>query len=1092
METNFDLESFTLDGLPERKDEHRLINRVSPELQVEQEEPEKTGTFSEAFERTRDDVHVANVLTRMQMETNHIDEDFVNSLSLEKIEQDAKVSNLHDYDLDWLSSAPNPQEYNRRLSRSLEIQATNEAVANVGGLKALAAQMAAYATDPIGFAVDAAAGGSSKVGLLRRFIESGGRAALADLATEAVRLADGEGVDLTEFAVGTLTAFTVGGALGLPGNAKAAKELEALEHKAAKYIEDDLKATNKSAGAAQAEGLPGQLPGDGSNKVTITEELLDRVEDEGLNEPKYQGGRFDFASNAQKSNDVTVRKAMDDFVGVGIQEKGKVREMSAVEESQRLKYKFSETFYNSYGNNLKAYLKNKKGKGFIRRLYAHKDAKEFSEMVGDFMLGKRTDVPDEVKMVAKDTFESFRAVKEYAIASGIPAENFIKGSVYMPRMFGRGKVSAILSKAGLGDHTALKPLIVKAIKNGREAAGLDFDDSITEAVAAAYLDRAWNVGKGGGKFKDLSSIDLDDAEGLLKMVDEFLPEDARATARETILKNVGSKRSKEADKVDRLKGRLLLDTDATMEFNGVQVSVNDLFENDIYSLFNSYVNTMSGELGLRSKGWTTRKMEQFIAEKERSASINEDALKNTGAYSPDDAVPKDVDNLQFAYDRILHKGVSTDNDILDGILRISSNHTYASKMLSAGLNAISEAGTLIAQRGLWGFIKDIPEFTRLIKQYKTGKNVDEMASLIETLTGGAGSSLFENRAAYHVQDNLNVGLQGKLGKAEMISDGFKRIANEVNFLPHITDITTRMSTHINLNYLARMAKGKKMPSWWDARSKAWGLSAENKRLITDYFNSSNVKYGKGGGVLRMDNMDFKTQQAIEQFIFKSNSNNIQKIFAGDLPKMFQNPVGAFIFKFRSFVTAAYMKHTLDDINHMDTLALQKLIYTGGLGMLMYMNRTYLTYGHDKNKLDEKLTMENALRSGATYAVSASLIPDIADSVSNLVLGKPIFGRTRTSGLKAAQQSFDLQEFVSNIPGVVMANDVVKSLDSISTLIRGGELNKDQVKAVASVLMLDTFYLTRGLRQMAVDNAPSARNADSNAVDIWEEFSGVFD
>lgn len=1086
-------ELFEVDDWIETSDEPLVYNREedSPEEIVE-----PTGSFSEAFAAQRDEVHVMQSLERSRMETHYVEPEFVDSLSLDKIKADTEVMGILDGDVDWLSSAPNQQEYNRRLSRSLEIQKAQQAVENAGGVKGALAVLSAYATDPVGFAVDAAAGGSSKANMLWRFIEAGGRAAIADIGTEMLRMSDGEPQEIEDLMVGTLTAFGTAGILGQMGRGRDVELLAEQDAKAYREAAMAMKA-ERSVGAAENPELGGVLRGETqSDNITTTDWLIDRAIEDGKPERYRPGLQIGQASRAQNTDTIDVAKALEDVHGAGVTKAGTDREIPMEVESIRLKEKFDAIFNRSFSENFKDYQKEIKGqtgiKGAFTRQFGHRDAIDFQKQVGDYMLGLTEDVPAQVKKVGDDTFGAFRAWKEHSIKSGlIPAEKFSSDARWMPRMFTRGGVSRMLTKANLRNHTDLKPLIVKAITNGRRAAGLEVDEDLTEVVATAYLNRAWKFGDSNGGFKDSSSIDFNDREFLTELINEHIPEENRAAALSIVDSKTGKKANTESDQIDNLKSRVLLDPNASMDFNGVTVTMAEIYENDIGKIWNSYNNKMAGDTAFRQRGWSAKQFEKYIEEKRAEANLNAKNKDATGITTKGKATPKDVENLEFAYDRMMHRGIRPNNENANKALKALNDYTYSTKMGSSALNAVSELMTAVAVSGLKGFWKNSKFFKDLIGSY-AGKNPPKgQVKVIQTLSSGIADRVAENRAKFNIQDDIEFNFDGKLGKTVRAADGLKRIANETNMLSHVTDMASSFSNATIFNRLDEWANGAKMPGWWENRAKSWGVFGERAELIKKFMTSDYVKRDKSGAIIDFDSskMDFQTQQAVEQVMHRATSRIIQKIYSGDLPKIMQNPLGAFIMKFRSFTTAAWGNHTLDDMNHKDMLALSKLLLTGSMGMLMYANRTYLTYPTDESKRREVLTWENALRSGATYAVNASILPAIADTFGEIVLGSPIVGKRRTSGLSTSL--IDPSNYAASIPGISVLSDMYKAGTGVGTLFRGGELDKSQVKAIFSLAMLDTLLFTRGVRAAAVEAAPNPRTADRNEIDILQEFKDAF-
>ncbi len=1085
--TDNDLKFDDLPGAVPSEEIRELYIPQEPEVPTATGESEEPG-FSEVFRAQRDDVHVVNTLIRANMVDRSYDPDFVADFSLDKVKQDLTTNNIPDFDTEFFHGVTNEVEYNRRMARAREKHELNTLMEQSGGLKAFGATMAAYATDPVGFAVDVAAGGSSKASLMLRFLESGGRSAAADMLTEVIRTTDGEAVSLTDVALGTLTAFGTGGLLGIPG-IKGAR-MEAQEHVARQHLTDMLQG-DRSVGAASNPDLPAKGIGETNpDKVTVSEEVFDKFVEEGAADQRFSWAQISHAARAQKSESTVVRKASYDVHGGGVERAGKVREAPMEMESNRLKEQHITPWYETVNAQYADYLKETQGSGFLKRQYSHNEFESFMEMVGDYRLGKLKDAPAQVEAVAQADQEFYKSFKETGIRSGaFESSKFSADPNWMPRVLSRDKLYGMMTDAKVRSHMDFKPLVVNAIRKGREAAGLEVDDQLTNVVATAYLNRAWNQGEGGLNIKHSGEVDLGDVDSLKELVEEFIPEGERQDALSIIDDMSTSTKTEEAGEISHMKSRLVLDHTATAEVGGKTFSMSDLYENNVAKLSNGYANKMSAELAFRDRGYTTKKFEKLIAELEAEASVNQNYKQQHGVWDKGKATPKDVDNLKFSLERMTHKGIKSDSDTVDSLLRISGNHTYAAKMGSAGLNAITESGTLLAFQGLKGFFKNTPMLPKLVRAYRKGNPTETFVAQVESLTSGAGSKLAENRASFKIQDDVNTPLSGAFGKVEQVTDTAKRLANETNLLTHITDISTRYSTAATITRLDEWANGKKMPRWWGNRSKTWGLGGDNERLIKAWLTGDRVVRGRGGGItdIGLEKMDYPTEKAFRQFIHRVNSNNIQKVYSGDLPRIMQTPMGQFIMKFRSFTTAAWGKHTLDDLNHMDSLAAQKLILTGGLGMFMYMNRSYLTHAFDEDKRKEAITLENALRSGATYAVNVSLLPALLDTTAEILNAQPIVGKKRTSGL---QTGFTPKNFTSNVPGISMLDDMYKAIHTPFRVLGGGEVSKEQIRAIFSVLMLDTFWGTRGIRSAAVDAAPSERNAETNQVDLLKELTDV--
>lgn len=1031
-------------------------------------------SFGEVFSAQRDQVHIANVVTRAHMLTHEWDEEFHNSLTYDKVKEDLG-GDIDDIPPEWLEKvgrAGNPDDYQRIISQLQERREADRLMAEAGGAKGLAAMLAAYATDPVGFAADAASGGTTKGAVLVRFLQGGSRAALADVFLETIRAAEDPGMDGTDVAIGATTAFTLGGGFGAwLGEADEAMKVMR------KGIEEDRAA--RSAGAAQVEGSTQAETLDTVpvHRDSVLDEIDDRIDAEGVDEVPFKPIRFDAAATGSNTTSKRVQKLNDTLLHNAVKKKGVINNLSAEERARSLEGKHEASLRRGYDGAYAEWLKENFGIGMIRRPFASRQREEFSRQVGDFLLSEGTlDVSPHVRKAANALSEFYGGHLDELKRAGVKGSEFVEHNpFYMPRKISRRRINDVIRRANMDRQDVdevLTNLLVQGIKTGREAAGLDFDEGLSRLVAKAYIKRGLTQGNPAEltRHSDTHALALDDRDLVLDMLKGQVSDDEFREAVE-ILDGYALRQetTPEGTTPDRLKHRLKMDLNTSVEFNGETITLRDLFENDADMLAFSYGRWASGETALNERGLSTAKMEQALRELQEEAAENLDG-KLEGA-----ATPKDVERLEWAFKAVMGTPTEDVGSTVNRIARLGSSVGYITKMGSGVKNAIQETGTLLAMGTIRNNMKRFfPFWKQHLKDVINGRQDDGFFRQVEALAGGLGDTWARNTAGFrHTVDSAIPG-EGRLARTEEFLDGLKRGATALNGMAWVTDMSRRMAAVNAIDILDDMAMGRKLPSWWANRSKSWTLSDERAKLIKDYFNSPAVKRGKHGGLVDLgDQMPDDVRVALEEFTYRYVSEGIQELQRGNLPRFMNTSVGRLALLFRSFTMGAWSRHTLKDLEHMDTLALQKLAYTTSLGFATYAGLQYLKYPTDssehRKRRKEKLQFDNVLRQSASYAVNASLMPDFLVNLSNATNLGVATQFERTSGL-----SRSINPFASN-PAFAYADDALTVTKSAVTTLQGQPYTQEQFDALANLVALDTFWFMRPVNAAVKSNLPRERD-----------------
>lgn len=1111
METNLTPES------PASAGDDFLSTQAGGPINIPQEEPEvitpeSPGMLEAAYAGFTERHVLTSLYNRKRLhELSGWDENFV--LDRERIDRDLENRGLADAPIEdrlWLAEAENERQYNFMMFRVSERQADRERMAELGGASRIAAELIGYASDPVGFAIDVAVGGAAKGRMLKRFFDGGSRAVFAESIIEAGLASDGEPVDLGGVAMGMGAAFLMGGTMGAVfGRIHEDAEVDAAMRRFLRNeatLDDEKLLTEygmRSAGAAQADTAIPVIPGQTGDN------LSDFVE--GLTDFKFSGwdttrARVSTSAAGNRIKRPDARKLSQNMFGAPLRRAAETGEnpLGWSEKARslfqgwqrRIHREHRESFLDWYkdvheggrgGSGVLSNFKRKVKAGFALEL-----DDQFSNEVGLWFKRKgQGDFHPAVVRAGKAYQGYFKEIKDRMIREGYAdPEDFIDDDFWLPRIASRRKIGAFLAntrgrtatidgKQIIGEKALLEEMIYQSIKNGRLKAGLDFDETITRAVAKAYRNRLTKANLGEGFRKsdlDGVNLDMDDLDEVQEVLRELDPEDLADSGINKLdelieaIKNRDRQLAKDADTPDRMQRRLTMDYDTVLELDdGTQFRVDDIFETNVSELGFNYGRWAGGELTLHKAGTSSRELRRQLDK----LKADNDFVKNDPTQSHMALSDDEINILEFGYRAVM--GLRTFNNEERTVRAVSAlkSLSYATRMNAAFLNAISESYRAVAEVGFNRAIKSIPAIKQIADQMIRGKAPDKWIRQLLMLDSGLSDSYMRGMASikYDIDITGHASSRG-LQRLETFAEGAKRATSMVNLLGQTTDFTRR-ATAVMLwddldDYLTR---GARKPKWWHRRAE-YALSDERVELLRDYLNSDAVVRGKKGELLDFGEMPIEVQNAIEEFEFRGVGRIIQDIDRGDLPRFMQENVWAsMILQFRSFEVAAHERHLMTDMFYRDAIALQAFVGTSALAGLNFAARAYVFSPFNEEKREEMLTWQNIVTTGTSYAVNLGLVKTAEQMLSSVVNdGDPfIWDAYRTSGLEAGLAGTPVyQMFMQGMKAAEypfrFAREAVFDQEIVPP-------DQEEAKAALAVTGLSNFWFTRWLADWAVEQLP---------------------
>lgn len=664
-------------------------------------------------------------------------------------------------------------------------------------------------------------------------------------------------------------------------------------------------------------------------------------------------------------------------------------------------------------------------------------------------------------------------------ARAAPTEGVIPRKSYLPRVFSRERAARLFDNIATDPRATIKTLIGSAIKAGRNNAGLQVSDDITEAVANRIADHLVGptAGRAAPRFLN-KALSKEDFDAVVDQLRPGIPDDEMDDVL-SILEQFLQRDADSAVSAPRLQSRLAmdLDTSTTVRMKNGQdevISLRDFYETNAHELSFSYNRWASGERAFAKAGTSEEKLRELLDEARVEAQFN----KERGYKDGTKFTEEQVEELEWGIARTMGRSVNTGrNPTAVQVARIANNASFTAWMGLSGSNAITEAATVVAYGHVSDLLKSIPAVRTLMKQIgalpKSDNLVHELAHLDSGLSNSMDLAFFghqidEETLARTLSPNAPV-MQRMLQGADNLFEGIKYAASHAYGLGHITDYTRQMANLRGLNVLhSTFVRNKRMPKWMGPRLKSWGIHDEEVAQMANFLRD-NATHNRLAGIEEVNwgAMDAATKASFEKFFWNYTGEVIQHVSDGSLARIFEGPLMRVLAQFRSFTITATTKHTMKDFHYGKdggSMGMQKFVFTSAMGSLMYAARSNLLY-RGTDKYEERMTWKNIVTGGMNYGVNVSLLPAMADTLAVATGFEAPFAQGRSSGLANAVVSGSWDE--------TGAGRLLKDAGTVGAYVRDGagrrNPTKGEVRSMFGALMLGTFWGTAPLKERAAEH-----------------------
>ncbi len=603
-------------------------------------------------------------------------------------------------------------------------------------------------------------------------------------------------------------------------------------------------------------------------------------------------------------------------------------------------------------------------------------------------------VPKHIKDMADDLDKlGFRAVDELQAAGVAGAENIQKMSGYFHRQWSAKSVEDVLRKFQAAGQTAVQAeQSVKNLLKGALRRGNNWNDELAGDVAHAIVTRTLRKG-----LLDDGVMSADLGKGAAAQVRDMLEGSGLSRERINRVLEAITGEVDEAGKSGYLKHRVDLDYTAGVVVNGELIRVTDLIESNIATITDRYVDGVAAQVALARKGLT------------KPSDI--DALRTKYIAGAKDRV-KAAEMFDNVIAHLQGKPVGAD---MNEMLR---NFAGFNRMITLGASGIWQATEYAKMMQRYGMLKTLKYMTAEMPGFKQvlGMAADPKTAgnLKEVLTGMSQQNLRMRPYIQRFEDNFEIPETSRF--SSFVQQG-NQLVPYLNGMKYIHGHQARVHANLVLDVLKKAAKG-------DANAvkhlKDYGLESRGM----DKIRLSLDKHG-----FNVDAWDDAAWMAARPVLNKMVDESVLHARMGDMPAFaLLDPVGKFIFTYRSFVLTAHNK-ILAGTSAREGLAATSLLmlYQYPLSLVATQANTVAS-GKPALNQEDLLTksigqmgalglggeISNIVFGGKSSFGSPGLIP--ADRAITAVQSAIGFAAGNTDGSKAAQDAAAIVPFMNLIPG----------------------------------------------------------------------------
>jgi hypothetical protein len=626
------------------------------------------------------------------------------------------------------------------------------------------------------------------------------------------------------------------------------------------------------------------------------------------------------------------------------------------------------------------------------------------------------------------------------------AENMVLPN-YVNRRWSTSAMNTALAKAG-GDPAILKARIAKAI------IGRTPEDA--EAIAGHLVSVVTKSRQGG---LDIDGLAMHgDSLELFLAREHGLDSSTASAIGDSLRRLVGGN---DAGKHANLKSRIELD----------ELQLEDLFENDIDTLFLGYSNSMMGQIAAARQGIGSeadfRRLYKEAREELEATPAKDRKERNKRA--------RELRNLEASYDQLVGRAIGVQgSEGTEENLRLLRKFNYSRLMNMVGLAQIAEIGNAMGHLGIKAFIKNVPELAKLRRRMLNGDFKDDMLEELSDLTGGLGEYRLLRQSHQRIDDLTQAGITGgesTFNKVERGMDNLNAVTSEISLFNGVNEALHALSMKGMAQTFMDAARTGKHTLSTD-RLRELGLDdAAMKSIKGELMKASRDAKGKVRK-LNLDQWDEGTRNKFGNALRRWNDTIIQENGFGALPFTAHTTTGKVLLQFKSFMLAAWGKQMVNNVKHKDATA-----FMASVGSLMFGTLSYLAYvgasgagRPDSDQYYKKMLTTEAISLGAIQKTGwSSILPGIVDLPASFGVYDPLFN-VRNSGL-------DSNFLTGSATYDLLVNGVGKAGSEIVEAVRDQEFTQNTARALTDITPFKNALGLRNLYSFAFGHLRQDSNFD---------------
>jgi len=788
----------------------------------------------------------------------------------------------------------------------------------------------------------------------------------------------------------------------------------------------------------------------------------------------YGDFRFDMVGLLKNSEAGTARRAASLIGedGVGFNKAGEVNEITADIIKTRDFQKFLVNYHRVHNEAYKDYAKEQ-GIGMVKRnMPSYR--REFNELVADAIEDPTLDVPPQVRKVADKQAELQRQLLREAQEAGVLGFDQIPEDLSYFTHLWQARAFAELNDT-IGTDVVIDAL-TNAILSGIRKGGGEMDDAIARRIATSMNKtlRRKEAGMDAGMARMFTASSKDDLRDIL--IEEKLFSETEADDLISRLREAPDGRE------SRAKSRIAIDTQYVLkDKNGKDlIRIKDLMNRDASEVFVSYANQMTGATAMARKGIKSDSDFNRIIQQVRAefAELGKDPQSTVERLETMYALIKGRSPTQFAAPSSKYARVS----------RLVNDWNFLRLMNQVGFAQFSELGNAIGADGIRGFVRQLPEFKKVLTRAKNGDIEDELINEIEVSSGYGGDRMINLMTQrYDYGDDLGIGrgtgfLDRALDKSLNVLQPLKTITADLSGLAPITLGLQRQTARIVLQKFADAAEdfstisAERLASLGIDDAMFTRIKAQIKQNAT--LEDSTMFRGRKLRALNLDGWD--DPEAAEALVFGAlrwSRRAIQQNDVGNLSMWMTSATGRMVSQFRTFMLVSWTKQFMYNIKANDMNAYLSMMYMtffAGLGYTTQqaVNGALITDSAERKKFfDDRLNATEIGKAAFQRSGWVSFFPSAVDTMYSFYDDQPIFAYGRTTGLAS--------DFVNGIPAVDLGNKVLSTGRGATRAIlnESFEWSQQEQRNVNQLLPFQNALVIKQILDLTVEPLPRYANDD---------------